>query len=163
VLNCILFSTQHIKKEESNHMKQRAADIDQRVRQSERFPRIRDAELEMAVNEAAFLKRREDKKKAAEKLKRLKAFQLPDFRPDAVKPVVVKQEDYFTGFVINNDADSAKYMDFNEIFYPKLFNPSSSKAPHSIDSVWMLALAHESHNANKVKLKKPGINEHTAE
>lgn len=125
-------------------MKQRAANIDQIIRQSERFPRIRDAEREMAENEEAFLKRREKKRKQAERLQRQQALALPEIKSLHSKQTPAKQDDYFSSFVINSDPSVAKYMLFNEVHYPKLFSPISSKAPHTIDSLWMLGFAHES-------------------
>jgi hypothetical protein len=116
-------------------MLQRALTLDERVRKSELFPRIRDAERAMEENEANFQKRRLEQRKRRERQHKL------DLKALAIqeKPAIVQETNYFTGFVLNKDPSCSKYMPFDEVFFPKLFNETTKKThPESINSLWML-------------------------
>ena len=145
----------------------RALEINQIIRDSEIFPRIRDAEKAALEDEVIFRKRREKKRKKREKL--LKEQQLGVNRkeqgkqeermlptiPSATKIDPVKL-DYFSAHVLNRDPNCSQYMPFNEVFFPKLFNlPPDANNPHSIDLVWMLGFQHNATHVSEVtKTKK---------
>jgi hypothetical protein len=133
----------------------RVKEIDQIIRTSEIFPRIRDAEREMYENEEKFRKRQEKKKKKREKLlKSDPAINSDILRQQALPHLIIKKNgksedqpvaDYFNSFVLNRDPSCSKYMPFNEIHFPKLFNTHHIDVanPHSIDMIWMLGFQHE--------------------
>jgi hypothetical protein len=129
-------------------MLNRALTLDERVRQSELFPRIRDAEREMVQNEADFQKKREQQKKRREKQHSL------DLKALAMKESAqaTQETHYFTGFVLNKDPSCSQYMPFDEIFFPKLFNKVTQKTPpEAIDSLWMLGFEDHIQRVNQPK------------
>jgi hypothetical protein len=116
-------------------MLNRALTLDERIRQSALFPRIRDAEREMVQNEADFQKKREQQRKRREKQHNL------DLKALAMKESAqaAQETHYFTGFVLNKDPSCSQYMPFDAIYFPKLFNKITQKTPpEAIDSLWML-------------------------
>lgn len=117
-------------------MKERAISLGDRVRESELFPRIRDAEREMYINDDNFLKRMEKKKKKRELRKHC----------TNNKPLFprIKKDDLFACHVLNKDPKCSGYMPFDKVFFPKLFSNSIDVSnPHSIDSYWTLGAQHE--------------------
>lgn len=123
-------------------MKTRADTIITRVRESELFPRIRDAEKLMEEEQQKFLKRKEKKKK---KRKETSSSLRPKNLPPIIqnKPAVNEESTYFTKFVVNKDPSNSKYMPFDEVYYPNIFNEDARNAPpHSIDMLWMLGFQH---------------------
>jgi hypothetical protein len=138
--------------------------LDARIRASEVFPRIRDAEEAMKRNEKEFfekLKLKESKlRRKKEKLKKKQVI-------IAVNPTIQKikeltpQKQYFTGFVLNKDPHCSQYMPFDEVYFPKLFNGTNAKTtPETIDNLWMLGFedfATRKTEAQKQKAK-PQIN-----
>eukprot|EP00601_Ochromonadales_sp_CCMP2298_P034343 CAMPEP_0173361026 /NCGR_PEP_ID=MMETSP1144-20121109/20946_1 /TAXON_ID=483371 /ORGANISM="non described non described, Strain CCMP2298" /LENGTH=186 /DNA_ID=CAMNT_0014310509 /DNA_START=68 /DNA_END=624 /DNA_ORIENTATION=- len=128
----------HRKEEGMWTMLPRAQSLDRRIRESELFPRIRDAEREMVENEAAFSKKRAIEKKRKEKQR------LKDIREEALDlnkpmPLPAPETGYFTGFVLNTDPTLSKFLLFDEVFYPRLFNSTTKNAPpDTIDNLWML-------------------------
>mmetsp|Transcript_3778 Transcript_3778/g.4155 ORF Transcript_3778/g.4155 Transcript_3778/m.4155 type:complete len:169 (+) Transcript_3778:97-603(+) len=162
-------------------VRRRAKEMNQNIRNSEVFPRIRDTERLMIEDEILFRKRRERKKKKQENLlkekengyqpyqeknkKRLDSTHLPPITKKAAKSNDINnnnnttspaKSDYFSSFVLNRDPNCSQYMPFNEVFYPNLFNPLiDSNNPHSIDMVWMLGFQHDAlHKSIEVKVKK---------
>mmetsp|Transcript_17379 Transcript_17379/g.29368 ORF Transcript_17379/g.29368 Transcript_17379/m.29368 type:complete len:181 (+) Transcript_17379:119-661(+) len=116
----------------------RVLSLDERVRTSELFPRIRDAEKGMLENELAFQKKRERHRK---RLERQKKKDLKKDAEEADEQTLPSEPSthYFTGFVLNKDPSASKYMPFDEIFFPKLFNKTTAEAPpDAINSLWML-------------------------
>jgi phage-related minor tail protein len=140
-LNTIDHQNEHNTKQ-TEMMRSRALDIDRKIRESEIFPRIRDAEKAMYEDEGRFIKRREKKRKKREKqLKESNFSPLPKIKSLSPKKPA---EDYFSGFVLNKDPGCSKYMPFNEVFFPKLFtNSENAHDPHSLDLVWMLGFQHD--------------------
>lgn len=158
-------------------VRRRAKEMNQNIRNSEVFPRIRDTERLMIEDEILFRKRRERKKKKQENLfkekengyqqyqeknkKRLDSNHLPPITKKTAKSndtntTSPAKSDYFSSFVLNRDPNCSQYMPFNEVFYPNLFNPSIDRNnPHSIDMVWMLGFQHDAlHKSIEVKVKK---------
>lgn len=163
-------------------VRRRAKEMNQNIRNSEVFPRIRDTERLMIEDEILFRKRRERKKKKQENLlkeqengidhsqyqeknkKRLDSTHLPPITKKTVKSdrngnnntISPMKSDYFSSYVLNRDPNCSQYMPFNEVFYPNLFNPLiDSNNPHSIDLVWMLGFQHDAlHKSIEVKVKK---------
>ena len=123
-------------------MLQRIQTLDTRIKNSETFPRIRDAEEEMRRNEMAFLnklKLKHSKKKRDlhnSKKKKVNIVVNPTIKKEKAP---LPQKQYFTGFVLNKDPLCSKYMPFDEVYFPKLFNESEAAVgPQTIDSLWML-------------------------
>lgn len=115
----------------------RVLSLDERIRKSELFPRIRDAEANMIKNEQEFQKKRQLQKKRNELKHKmdLKAVALADDHHSPVK----QENHYFTGFVLNKDPSCSRYMPFDEVFFPKLFNKATKRAPpETINGLWML-------------------------
>jgi hypothetical protein len=120
--------------------------LDQRIRDSQLFPRIRDAQIEMKENERAFLEKLHLKKDRA---KRLKAGTM-------VKRVEkVVNEAYFSSHVLNKDPAASKYLPYDEVYFPKLFNETHGRTdPAGLDTVWIMALKDmEIRNPLKAKAK----------
>lgn len=131
--------------------------VNDRIRGSERFPRIRDAERDMATNEAEFRHRLESKKKKKAKEAALK-LESNKKKRDAVnldyykKVVEPTPEELFTKFTLTKDPKSSQYMTYSEVFFPKLFDPSTAAAPpESIDRLWMLGFQDEAIRKQKRK------------
>lgn len=123
-------------------MKNRADTVITRVRESEMFPRIRDAERIMEEKQQQYLKRKEKKKK---KKKEASNTLRPKKLPPIVKNTTSVPEDmsYFSKFVVNTDPSNSKFMPFDEVYYPNIFNEDARNAPaHSIDTLWMLGFQH---------------------
>lgn len=128
-------------------MKTRAETLVQRVRQSELFPRIRDTEQLMMDREEKFLKRQEKKRKKRKENKApLKSGSLPPIqRATAVakKDLKQPQEGLFSKFIVNSDPSNSKFVPFDEVYYPNIFNEEARKVPpHAIDTLWMLGFQH---------------------
>ncbi len=123
-------------------MKARADTIVTRVRESELFPRIRDLEQKMVEEEGKYLKLKEKKKK---KRKEASTALRPKTLPPIINkvPKAEKEQSYFSKFVVNKDPSNSKYMPFDEVYYPNIFNEDARSAPpHSIDMLWMLGFQH---------------------
>ena len=96
-------------------LKSRVEEVNRRIRESERFPRIRDAERVMAESESHFIKRKVKRTKKRE-------FQMKGEIPNVPKlPLIEENQDFFTGHVLNRDPLCSKYMPFDEVFFPKMF------------------------------------------
>lgn len=125
----------------------RVLSLDTRVKNSELFPRIRDAEREMIQNEKDFQRQQYAKKK---KRMRRQAKDTKLAIEESIKhpSTVEKIDDYFMKYSLNKDPRCSKYMPYNEVFFPKLFNLASTHvSPDAIGSLWMLAF--QDHEARK--------------
>lgn len=135
-------------------MENRAKTVVRRVRESEEFPRIRDAELRMEEDEKKFILRRLNKKKK----RRQKFTQNAALPPiHTAKPSFTQEKDtnFFTRFVLNDDPDNSKYMPFDQVFYPSVFNQDARQCPpHGIDFVWMLGFQHLDEELSKKKIQR---------
>ena len=121
-----------------------------RVRKSQLFPRIRDAEVEMKRNEKEFQDhvhlrnfKKKQRKEYKERIK--KGLESPPLKqPKIIKKVEPKQ--YFTNFVLDKDPNASKYMPFDRVYFPKLFDedtknvPPESKFPFLFISLCLLFL-----------------------
>lgn len=131
--------------------------INDRVRGSELFPRIRDAEKEMKDKEKDLLQKIESAKKL--KKKKLEAFknrhkeEIIITKPWAPKEVLSPEsaKQYFTGFVLDKDPQSSKYMPFDTVYFPKLFDKdTASMTADSIDRLWLIGFQDLAiHESNK--------------
>lgn len=105
----------------------------------------------MVQNELNFQKKRERDRKRKEKQHKLdlKILALKDEKPR--KPVT-SENHYFTGFVLNKDPSCTKYMEFDEVFFPKLFNKATQKSPpETIQSLWMLGFEDHRYRSEQPK------------
>jgi hypothetical protein len=140
-------------------LKERNQSLHRRIRDSEPFPRIRDAEIAMAIEEDAFHKRMEKKE-----VKRNQKHSKPSHSPSRIIPSTkpkaeIIAKEYFSSHVLNRDPSCSKYMPFDIVHFPKLNGASAAAhAPESIDYIWMLGFQHlstnPSHITDKVKTKK---------
>ena len=119
--------------------------VNERIRSSELFPRIRDAEKEMKEKE-------KDLNQKIEKARRLKKKRLEDFKNKHIQEIVVKKpweskevlspdstKQFFTSFVLDKDPKSSKYMPFDRVYFPKLFDKdSAAMTADSLDRLWMI-------------------------
>ena len=116
--------------------------VDARIRNSELFPRIRDAELAMKKNEEDFqakLKAKESLKKKKKMKKNKKEVVIVVNATPKKEKEIVPQKQYFTGFVLNKDPLCSKYMPFDEVYFPKLFNRADADTgANTIENLWML-------------------------
>ena len=119
--------------------------VNDRIRTSELFPRIRDAEKEMKEKEKELLEKIEKAKKL--KKKKLEAFknrhkeEIIITKPWAPKEVLSPEsaKQYFTSFVLDKDPQSSKYMPFDKVYFPKLFDKdTAAMSAQSIDRLWLL-------------------------
>lgn len=115
----------------------RAISLDDRIKGSGLFPRIRDAEREMVRNEQEFRRNREKERKRKEKQKKYDA-KTAALNPDS-KQQIVQTTNYFTAFVLTKDPDASQYMTFDEVYYPKLFfDTTKHSPPESLQQLWVL-------------------------
>ena len=100
-----------------------------RVRSSERFPRIAEAEER--------LKKEAKKQKRARQ--RLKQKELKGEYYESDIDVIDGQASMFTSHVLNTDPELAKFMPFNEVVYPKLFEKKDASGDPSaiLDKMWV--------------------------
>lgn len=115
--------------------------LDSKVRESEIFPRIRDAEKLMRENEIKMkdkydpdpIKVGKSKIKKQKKIK-TKIEDLGPFKPKKE----LDTTSFFSTFVINDDPEVAKFIEFSEIQFPNMYNPNVKNLdPGSIDKLWM--------------------------
>ena len=145
----------------------RILQIDQKIRESELFPRIRDAEREMIRNEKEFQKKRKTLliqqniknntsiqdmlKKNQEKIIMLK-------KKNVLLPLI-EPSNCFTMFSLNHDP---KNIDPSfDVFYPRLFNDDHTiiKArPDSIETFWMLGFIDHINNTSKTTNNDNNVN-----
>ena len=112
----------------------RASTVNQRIRESEKFPQIRNAELELKENEARLKAKygtefvRTGKRAATSKGK---------IGSNRVKVDDAVTSDFFSTHVLNKDPECAAYMPYNEVHYPNLF--SADKMPPEVlqEGMWM--------------------------
>jgi uncharacterized protein YlzI (FlbEa/FlbD family) len=135
-------------------LKSRVEEVNRRIRESEKFPRIRDAEREMAQSESRFIKRQVKRKKKRELQAKGEVSNIPKLPP------VGDFQDFFSGHVLNRDPQCSKFMPFDEVYFPNMFNPQIISAPpHSIDHLWLLGFRHEAIKPKKQSLlQQPGTN-----
>ena len=124
--------------------------IKNRIRNSENFPRIRDAEIEMKRNEKEFLDSLKEKKtrqkRIAHKKKEKKRRERLSSSTGAIDVVKMRQKQeiippkkYFNSFVLDKDPQSSKYMPFDTVYFPKLFDKEVSNVPpESLDKLWLI-------------------------
>jgi hypothetical protein len=125
-------------------MKSRAETLTRRVRESELFPRIRDVEQAMLEDEKKFMERRLKRKKKRKKLQDKKV-ELPSIFDKWIPKddEGENQLNFFSKFIVNSDPSNSKYMPFDEVYYPSIFNEDVRNCPpHAIDNIWMLAFEH---------------------
>jgi hypothetical protein len=117
----------------------RVLSMDDRIKGSCLFPRIRDAERDMIKNEEEFRRKRERLKKHRDKQKNHDHKKEAPLGANGKKIPIVQETHYFTEFIINSDPSASKYMPFDAVIFPKLFNKISAQAPpEAIDHLWML-------------------------
>lgn len=141
----------------------RILQIDQKIRESELFPRIRDAEREMIRNEKEFQKKRKKlliqqniknntsiqdmlKKNQEKMMMKKKNSLLPLIEPP-------QPSNCFTMFSLNHDP---KNIDPTfDVYFPRLFNDDHTiiKArPDSIETFWMLGFIDHINNTSKTNI-----------
>ena len=98
-----------------------------RVRASEKFPRIRDIEKRLKEDEE---RRFVERVRLAPKGKRK---QFRSFKEE------YNEADYFSSHVLNSDSTCAKYMDYNEVVYPMMDGKwDSAVAPNeALERMWV--------------------------
>lgn len=102
--------------------------VNQRIRESELFPRIRDAEAILKADEQQKFRDRVRLAPAARQ-KTTTSFK-EDFN---------EGNDYFSSHVLNSDSSSAKYMLYNEVVYPKMFQKwnTSVQSSEALERMWV--------------------------
>ena len=117
-------------------MADRAASLNKRVRESEAFPRIRDAEAELFAEEA----RLQDKYGREYVKTGVRATTAKGkIGTNRIKVAEAPEADFFTTLVLNKDPSCAQYMPYNEVQYPNIFRPGSDKMSPEVlqNSFWM--------------------------
>jgi len=131
----------------------RILQIDQKIRESELFPRIRDAELEMIRNEKAFQRKRK-KFLLQQKIKNNTSTQdmiKKQEKKSVSLPLISPPSNCFTMFSLNHDPKNKDPM--FDVFYPKLFNDDHTiikVRPDSIETFWMLGFIDHINNTSKI-------------
>lgn len=112
-----------------------------RVRSSERFPRIAEAEER--------LKREIKKQKCNKHRERKKQMKGEFYENDIDKSS--GQMSMFTSHVLNSDPELAKFMPFNEVVYPKLFKEQNEEADPTavLDKMWVAGFIDRAHRDEK--------------
>jgi len=132
----------------------RTLTVRERIRNSELFPRIRDAEIEMKENEKEFLRSVAEKKWRKEKRREYKEKHKFD-TPVKKKGVTSSPKQYFTGFVLDRDPKAKAYMPYDTVYFPKLFDEDCAKVPpESIDKMWMFGFQDLAIQEKREKKKK---------
>lgn len=138
-------------------MLSRALTLDERVRASGLFPRIRDAEAEMVKNELDFQRKRDQERKKREKLRKLDLKMLA-MKGDATSSPVKPENHYFTGFALNKDPSCSQYMPYDEVFFPKLFNKATQGSPpETLQSLWMLGFEDHIYRSKQPKTEHANV------
>lgn len=143
----------------------RVAAVDQRIHGSEKFPRIRSAELAMIDNERRLKEKYgiiTSKKKNFKKIipgykKNIQNVQNDDDDQDIqIKNNSTDQTGFFTGHVLNRDRDLAKYLPYNEVFYATLFEDEKLPPEFIENGLWMSGFLDRAARDNDLneKLKK---------
>lgn len=142
--------------------KERNATLNDRIRNSETFPRIRDLEAALAEEQNLYVAKIENKllrrkgKPAKPLPPRILTKSSSPSKSSAAKAELVAR-DFFSTHVLNKDPGCSKYMPFDKVFYPRLFNNNeSSHVPESLDLVWMLGFQHlAEHSSSIVQQPQP--------
>ena len=128
--------------------------VEERVRNSELFPRIRDAEVKakanskelkaqydeyeaMKMEKMVFDPETERKKRTKKEKEDKKKNHNIKKKKDSSINTSHRGDEYFSTIVMNTDPEMKKYVDYSELHYPKLFGSSMNLPPGSIDTVWM--------------------------
>lgn len=142
----------------------RILQIDQKIRESELFPRIRDAEREMIRNEKEFQKKRKklliqqnikNNTSIQDMLKMNQEKIMMMKKKNVSLPLIEssKPSNCFTMFSLNHDP---KNIDPSfDVFFPRLFNDDHTiiKArPDSIETFWMLGFIDHINNTSKTNI-----------
>ncbi|CAM9262424.1 unnamed protein product [Chrysoparadoxa australica] len=77
------------------------------------------------------------------------------------RPQGANQNDLFSSFVLNRDPECSKYLPYNEVVYPKLFNrpreaeaKSPSQASAQLDEMWMVGFLEETQRTQQAIMLK---------
>ena len=112
------------------------AQVDSRIRASEKFPRIRDAEAKINRN-----------KDTSEKVSKKRSKNKAEEKTDSLRSL-----DFFSKYTINKDTSCSKYMPFDEVIYPKVFNPVDIPVA-AIDHLWMAGFLDKASRDHKAEYK----------
>ncbi len=86
----------------------------------------------------AKIKLKESMKRKSKQKKKPQVTIVVNATPKKVKEAA-PQKQYFTGFVLNKDPLCSKYMPFDEVYFPKLFNGANADVgAETIENLWML-------------------------
>jgi hypothetical protein len=120
----------------------RVISVEERVRASETFPRIRDAEksakeYEKAVTRKAKIRAAKLRKKEEERRERLLNGDSEHNKYGAAgthlppeDPIIHDPDNYFSSFKLTDDPDLLKFLPYGELSYPKLYHESSMPLTH---------------------------------
>lgn len=141
----------------------RVLSLDQRIKNSELFPRIRDAEKEMILNEKEFQRKRKKLLNLKKKKDNTNTKDLLQTSNNFTILQPIEQRQYFNAYTLNKDPSCSKYMPFDKVYFPKLFNHKhiiEKTSPDTLDSLWMLGFEdylHRSVEDKKNIIAKPDI------
>jgi len=141
----------------------RILQIDQKIRESELFPRIRDAEREMIRNEKEFQKKRKKlliqqnikNNTSIQDMLRKNQEKMMMKKKNSLLPLIEPPQpsNCFTMFSLNHDP---KNIDPTfDVYFPRLFNDDHTiiKArPDSIETFWMLGFIDHINNTSKTNI-----------
>lgn len=108
--------------------------VDKRITESESFFRIEEAEAVIARKRDSLQRRIDAKRERAEKRKREGKPALSpaqDVLPEVYPPA------FFSAHVINSDPALSKFVDFDELVFPKPYTVIEGLQPDFIDKLWV--------------------------
>lgn len=123
----------------SIHKLPRIETVNDRIRNSETFPRIRDAENSMKEfsSQWRLLKQYRANNTSKYAQRELPLIPKSEFSPPRISlDCEDPKQEYFNTFTLNTDKKCAKYMPFNKIHFPKTFG-FEDMPPESLDKLWV--------------------------
>jgi hypothetical protein len=134
--------------------------VDDRIRASEKFPRIRDAELTTIKKKEQLRKKIEDRdyarKVAAEERAKNGNRTPPGGSPSEKKNIVEEdyiEKDFFSYHVMNEDPEMSKYLDYDGLVFPKPYEVTKLP-PEFIDKLWVSGFMDRANRDGVKKMKE---------
>jgi hypothetical protein len=137
----------------------RIESVDDRIRASEKFPRIRDAEL-MNLKMKKELKQkiadRDFQRELARKEREKYGNKTPPGTPKEKKLMIEEdyiEKDFFSYHVMNEDPEMSKYLDYDGLVFPKPYEVVKLP-PEFIDKLWVSGFMDRANRDGVKKMKE---------
>lgn len=125
------------------------AKLDDRIRRSDSFFRINEAEKKMKENEDLLHKKYAVKQGKKKKKPNSGHAEIAQKNSDETTP-----NDFFSCFVLNKDPSAAKYMPYNEVLFPKITDEAAAvMPPDSLQNLWLTGFLDRAERDGKMLAK----------